>query len=447
MGTVFPLRTASAAACTLLTASLLAAPAVRAACPALDSYYPQEASHWPAALQVLRALENDCLQSAEYYALLGAGQLDTGQLVAALESFERALLLDPSHGAAQIDYAEALYLSGQLFPALELNGRVLQRPDTPDDIAGMLRARQALWQRQTRRTRLELDIGLGYDDNLNGGPSRNEITLTLSGEPVQLTLDEAFQPVAAPYSSVRLTGLYQQAGPEYSQDLVATLRSRNSEHTQTDLLQLDWRYNLGTVQRLGRQDWRWNLSGGTSHMLWGGSPLFSVAEGRFHLRPDRSGCQPTLELATQYQVYHGQRQLSGLESGISGGLECRGQGIQGLDAGYVSNNAQHSGRPGGNREGWRLRFYAEQPLWRGSLSAQLSLAGLQDASGYSDLLADNARRKVSSRLLRLQYRQQLQPRLEFTMALNRQEQGSNLGPFRSEGSAVELGFSYLLGGN
>src|SRR5690606_9092531 len=179
-----------------------------------------DASQWPQALQRLRSLEAECLQNADYYALLGAGQLETGQLPSALESLERALLLDPDHAPARIDYAEALYLSGQLFAALELNRQALRQSDVPPQVAGLLRSRQQQWRRQTSRSQLNLDLGLGYDSNLNGGPARNQITLTLSGEALQLTLDEAFQSVEGPYSSLRLSGLHQRIGPEYTHDFI-----------------------------------------------------------------------------------------------------------------------------------------------------------------------------------------------------------------------------------
>lgn len=434
-----------AATAVTLTAGMLLAPAALAqACPALQTYYPQDEQQWPALLQALRPLEAACLQSAEYYALVGAGQLSTGLLVPALESLERALLLDADNGAAQVDYAEALYLSGQLFPALELNTGILQRGDVPGHVAQLLQARQQVWRRQTRSKRLLAEIGLGYDNNLNGGPARNEITLTLSGEPVQLSLDEAFQPVAGPYGNLRLTGMFQQIHAEHTHDLMAAVRSRNSAHTASDLLQLDWRYNFGSTWN----DWRLNLTAGTSHLLWGGSPLYSVTETRFLLQPAGNGCLPQYELAAQHQLYHGQSLFSGVESSASVGLECRPQGQNrrfGAELGLINNSAIKAARPGGERQGWKLRLHLEQPLWRGSVSAQFSLATLNDATGYNELLADFSRRETSTRMLRLQYRQALQPRVELMLNLNRQQQGSNLGPFQNTGTVFELGLSYALG--
>ena len=95
------------------------------ACPDLSRYYAQttaadaaedRVAQWAALATSLADLQSRCLRSSEYYALLGAAQLNSGKLDVASESLERALLLDPTNGAAQIDYAEALYAAGQLFP-------------------------------------------------------------------------------------------------------------------------------------------------------------------------------------------------------------------------------------------------------------------------------------------------------------------------------------------
>jgi len=107
-------------------------------CPNLAVYYPAvyfannpltaqtpppdagafEQAQWTQLAATLADIQASCLRSSEYYALLGAAQLNSAQLEPASESLERALLLDPSNGAAQIDFASALFASGQLFPGL-----------------------------------------------------------------------------------------------------------------------------------------------------------------------------------------------------------------------------------------------------------------------------------------------------------------------------------------
>ena len=129
-------------------------------CPNLAVYYPvvyfannplsaqtpsdagaRERAQWAQLAATLADIQASCLRSSEYYALLGAAQLNSAQLQPASESLERALLLDPNNGAAQIDFASALFASGQLFPALQLNDGLLARTDLPEKLRETLVSR------------------------------------------------------------------------------------------------------------------------------------------------------------------------------------------------------------------------------------------------------------------------------------------------------------------
>lgn len=414
-----------------------------AACPPLENFYPIDDAAWNGLAERLQPLLGDCLDSSEYFALLGAAQMQRGDLAPALESLERALLLDPANAGARIDYAEALFHAGQLFPALELNRGLLQRPDTPAPLVNMLEVRQALWQRQTTRRGLTLDLAGGYDNNLNGAPASGEVTLTLSGESITLALDEDFRPLSGPYANTRLSGYYQKLRENGSHDLQFGLRSRNSEHTQSDLVQMDWRY---AYNRRG-QAYAWTLGAGTSHLMFGGSPLYAVSELRGRARREGAGCQPQYELVAQYQRYHSRGRFSGVESAATTGFDCRPAGQArnyGLELGLLGNYAQEDDRPGGDRQGWQARLYWQEPLAGGTLRAQYSISRLDDDGAYSPIIAFGAQRSVTSRFARLQYQRPITETLGFSAALTHQRQGSNLGPFNTDGTALELGFSLAL---
>ncbi|MBL4821475.1 MAG: tetratricopeptide repeat protein, partial [Gammaproteobacteria bacterium] len=113
----------------LLFAVSMFAPVAIGACPDLTPYYQGNNADWPALEQRLAGLMQECLESSEYFALLGAAQLNSGNIAESLETLERALLQDPDNGAAQIDYAQALFVQGDLFAALELNRQLLRRDD------------------------------------------------------------------------------------------------------------------------------------------------------------------------------------------------------------------------------------------------------------------------------------------------------------------------------
>ncbi len=412
----------------------------RAACPDLQAYYTTGELDWPEAARLLSPLMPECLRSAEYFALLGAAQMNSGQITAALESLERALLLDPTNGAAGIDYAQALYVAGQWFPALEINTGLLQRADLPPELAASLQERQQLWQAQTRAYGFAAKVAAGYDDNLNGAPARSDFTLTLSGAPIQLTLDPEFQPVSGGYLNLRLSGYYRRLTPERTHDLVYALRNRRSEHSASELLQFDWRY----TQSLPLRRYRLDMVAGTSHLLYGGSPLYGVTEARARLNRNGPGCRPQYEMAAQHQLYHGQSFMRGLEASATAGVLCasgEGRRLAGLDVGPLVNLALHDERPGADRAGWHLRLVWQLPLGQGTVSGHFSYARLHDDEGYSELLAGGARRRIQTRSLGLQYSRPLLTDLSFIVNLNHQAQGSNLVPFESSGTALDLGLN------
>ncbi len=424
--------------CSALLAYFLLPMTALAVCPDLTSYYqaPGQAD-WPdpEVFNQLAGLMPECLESAEYFALLGAAQLSLGSVLDALESLERAILLDPDNGGARIDYAEALYVSGQLFPALEVNQSLLERSDLPPNLLGILQSREELWRAQTRSRGLFAELAAGYDNNLNGAPSKSDFTLTLSGEPVSLELSPDFQPVSGAYLNFQLAGFYQRLDPEHSQNLQFGLRSRQSDQRSNELLQFDWRYSYERPVRR-RQ---WEFTGGTSHLMFGGNPLYSVTEGRVRYRLRESACNPHYELAAQHQLYHGQSFMTGFESSAAAGFEClRGGQRWDIEAGIINNSAVNN-RPGADRRGWRMRLNWQLQLGRDAINTQFVYASLDDEEGYSPLLDNNAKRRVDSRTVRVQYIHPFESDLSLIINLNHQGQGSNIGPFENHSTAFEVG--------
>lgn len=414
-------------------------------CPDLSAYYQMENPNWTEIEAQLSPLMSRCLHSSDYYALLGASQIHTGRLAQALESLERSLLLSPDNGAAQIDYAQALYLQGQLFPALEMNQRLMRRQDLPAHLSPMLRERQQEWQSMTRQLAVQGDILAGYDNNLNGAPAPDQITLTLSGESVILPLNPEYRPEAGPYLNLRLGARYRQLAPRHQHNVLVELRGRVSEHDESDMLQLDTRY---AVIEPGSQRSR-QFTVGMSHLQFGGKALYTATEagGRMQFDVLAAQCRPFVTAAAQHQYFHSQTRLNALESKLGSGLNCpfnSGAGRQMLtpELNVLYNNPVRDGRPGGARVGWQFNLDWQLELSRGVVSAQLNHTRTLDAEGYSPLLGDDARRQVQRSYLLVQYRQPLSPNTNFMVNLYTQEQRSNLELFRSNDSTAEIGINY-----
>jgi len=438
-------------------------------CPNLAIYYPvvyfgnnpysaqtpsdpgaRERAQWANLAATLADIQASCLRSSEYYALLGAAQLNSAQLEPASESLERALLLDPNNGAAQIDFASALFASGQLFPALQLNDASLARTDLPEELRETLVTREAEWRRNTRQHALQLDFSGGYDNNLNGAPGSDQIMLTLSGEPVLLSLNTNLQMQEGAFANARLSSRQQKLNANDQRSWTNEVRGRLSQDRTSDLLQFDTRYSL--IKPTRRKTVQWEV--GASSLFFGGSGLYTAAQTRFRYQPNsQRQCAPVYEIASQYQRFHRQIALDAWESKATLGANCvaatkLGTVIRyGFDGGYISNKALDSRRPGDNRDGWQVNARIQRAIFGGELTAQASYTKLNDDEGYSSILANGASRWQKRNQVLIQHRTPLRvgnKNALFMVNLYHQDQASNIELFELTDTAIELGISIAL---
>lgn len=415
------------------------------ACPDLSPYYPGPQTDWITLEQGLAVLMPGCLQSAQFFWLYGTAQLNSGNVAGAVEMLEWALLLEPDHGGAQVDYSQALFLQGQLFAALDLNRQLLSRPDLPQDLQPMLQERQQDWQSMTRQTAYQLDVLAGYDDNLNGAPDPSQITLTLSGESVILPLDEEFRPVSGAFMSLRLGVRHRQLTPRNQHNVSVDIRGRGSDDSGSNLLQVDTRY---AFIRPGRER-SWQLDTGVSHLFFGGSSLFTATDVTAQYLPGTRllGCRPLVNIATQHQLFHEDSTLNAMESELGVGLNCPlntrlGRQQLNTEISVLSNEDLKSGRPGGGRTGWQFTLDWQWQLAGGVLSSQISHTELNDREGYSPLLANGADRWLNRSFFAIQYRLPLRSNTSLLVNASYQDQRSNIELFRSQDTTVEIGFSH-----
>ena len=400
----------------------------------------------------LESLIPQCLLSSEFFALLGGAQLNSGLMAEAFESLERSLLLNPDNGAAQIDYAQVLFEEGQLFAALELNGRILEREDLPNQLEPALQERQTQWQSLTRQTTYQAEILGGYDDNLNGAPTPDQITLTLSGESVLLTLNPDFRPVRGPYLNLGAAVAHRQLFPGHQQNWGLQLRGRISEDSNSDLLQIDGRYSFIRPRR----DNSWQLDGSVRNLFFGGSALFTATEARARYSTDSSlRCKPYYDIVLQHQLFHNQSQLNAVDGRASLGLSCPintffgsenlGSQRLNIEFGVLESRAIKADRPGGDRDGWQFTADWEYRLPGRSFRATLNHTRLDDQDTYSPLVISGGRREIERSYGLFQYRQPVEIQgYSANLLVNffHQLQGSNIELFETDDTALEIGLSF-----
>lgn len=418
------------------------------ACVDLSRFYGEESPDWERTRLELEALFDECLSSSEYFALYGAAQLNTGRLPEAMESLERALLLDPDNGAALIDYAAALLRDGQLFAAIEANEMVLSREDLPATLQPQVASRQRDWNALVRQTSWQLDLLGGYDDNLNGAPDEDLIALTLAGEPILLTLNQDFQAVSGPFLNMRGVMRHRRLAPESQHNFIGQVRGRLSEDSASDVLQFSARYNRLRANRRNSQQ----LGAGFNHLLFAGNPLFTGTDGSFRYQIGNSrACRPYFGAAFQHQIWHNQSRLNGLEAKLSFGGNCPLAGSSrqrvNVETSLLHNAELKDNRLGGSRDGWQFVAGWQYALPRGLFSAQYLHTSLRDQRGYSILLDNNARRDINRNSFLFQYRERVNfagTGAQLLINLYHQDQNSNLGIFQTEDTSIEIGLSWLF---
>ncbi len=427
-------------------------PARAQQCPDLRGYYPGDMPDWPVLAQQLELLTPHCLLSSEFFALLGGAQLNSGLRAEAFESLERALLLNPDNGAAQIDYAQVLFEEGQLFAALELNGRILERDDLPDQLGSALQERQNQWQSLTRQTTYQAEILGGYDDNLNGAPTPDQITLTLSGESVLLTLNPDFRPVSGPYLNLGAGVAHRQLFTGHQQNWGLQLRGRVSEDADSDLLQIDGRYSFIRPRR----DHSWQLDGSVRNLFFGGSALFTATEARARYSADSAlRCKPYYDLVVQHQLFHNQSQLNAVDGraslgfscpiGIFGGSENLSSQRLNVEFGVLESRAIKANRPGGDRDGWQFIADWEYRLPDRSFRVTLNHTRLDDQDTYNPLVISGGRREIKRSFGLFQYQQPVEIQGNSAVLLvnfYHQLQHSNIALFETDDTALEIGLSF-----
>jgi hypothetical protein len=408
-------------------------------------------NNWRVLSDELLGLLEICLNSSQFFSLLGAAQLNSLDNARAIESLERALLLRPDNGAASIDYAQALYNEGQLFPALEINESLINRDDTPSQLVDGLVARQARWRAAKSDHSVRLDLVGGYDNNLNGAPDASQITLTLSGEPVLLSLDQDFQSTSGPYANLALASRFRDRSAELQHSWVNEARGRLSGDTRSDLLQFESRYSVLRPKR----DQNWEASVGLTHLLFGGSSFFSAAQGVLRYQHNGAArCNPNVQLAAQLQRFQQQSQLDALESKAGAGLLCKfGDDMSaqatrlGLEFGVLDNHASRAGRPGGDRGGWQALGFWQTALWGGTVQAQVTRTILKDDRSYSPILVSGANRWVRRDQVVLQHRRPFrvgQTAAALIVNFSHQNQRSNIQLFGTRDTNFEVGLSFAF---
>lgn len=436
------------------------------ACPVTPQYpLPRGASELQSLLAQLDHAASLCLLDAGFHAWRGAVLLSIGRPAAAVESLERALLVDPSLPGAQLDYAQALYAVGDKLAAHELLQQLSQRPNLPPRMQALLQQELVATDPTAWRTRWVLTTALGYDNNLNNAPAASELTLTFPQGAVTLPLLEGFRPQAGGswLNMAQWQGLKPQ-GPQLWL-LQAELRARHTSQPGTRYQQADMSASWLQAPEAPRQ---WIARVGASRIDFGGQHLFQgVRANALHqwqapwnpLAGSGGSCRPGLGAEAELRRYPASAELNGRYGGLVVSANCQtstqAHGQTPLPGQLMSfqlrvgrEYPQSAARPGGIYDKLEFRAAWEGRVGRYRINADYAYARQVDATGYSPLLSDNLARVTGRHSVRLEAAHPLPKGLagevDWFVSVEASRQNSNLAAFASRQNALYTGLRWTL---
>lgn len=414
------------------------------------------AGHSPQAIEAWLAVLGQCQRDAIYLATLGQMLNHQARYHEARDHLERALLFNPEHKEARVDYAIALAGVGDLASAQAMLNALLGEPDLPPRLRENLQnQRNALagldstgWE-----TRVTATTRLGHDSNLSGAPNLATLTLTVAGQPVLLPLDESYKARAGSYARADVQWEMRRNQPDGSRwDIIASLRARHSpsvvdagtsmadilvEHSHQHTLQDStntWGIYTGAAAGLLQ------AQAGLRYLSLGAMAGASLQWREGWAR----GCQGRLGGELQQRQHQTNSVLSGHYWGLSASLSCENpsgaQWLASLRAGQ--DKAQDPARPGGDQQQTGVRLAGYLPLaawWPGATYAGIRRGGLlldteasryRDAIGYSPILQDGQVRALSRQTARIEYQFAVAKKLHWAIGAEWVRQRSSLNLFQ-----------------
>src|SRR5512134_1167604 len=145
----------------------------------------------PAAWALLEPLEKERAGDPEYDYLLGIAALDAGHPTRAVFALERVLAVNPNHAQARAEIARAYFVLGERRAAKQ-EFESVQQQAIPDEaratIQKFLSAIEAAGAGDRPALSGFLELGGGYDSNVNAGPGGSSVAVPAFGGQI-LTLD------------------------------------------------------------------------------------------------------------------------------------------------------------------------------------------------------------------------------------------------------------------
>jgi hypothetical protein len=379
----------------------------------------------------------------------GRQALEAGRAEQAGLIFERILLEQPWRLGVWMDYALTLQKIGDDDSARAIyQSLLLQNP--PENLVPWLKQQAqpnppflANWQYGGAIMLLD-----GHDSNLNRAPDTSSLTLTLpSGVLATLPLSSASQAIAGTSRLFRLDWQAARQGAANGDWLVQTtvnLRqapyNNGQDYLQSGLgLSHDWS---------GASSREYRAVAAVQDLQYGGIDIqHTLRAGLYQVQHWKTNalaaCSTNFGPEWERLTYPASSELNGQYFGIAADLGCKQSRAWQLLLRVGIDHAQ-TVRPGGNQQSIDLIGQMGDNLGAGKWIALSELTLLNDATGYSPLLDNNATRNIQRLLFKMEYQRPLGRQLQAVGNAETFRQNSNLPLFALRGNAAWLGLRYLF---
>lgn len=398
------------------------------------------------ALQALGGLDEACQDRADYFAWKGLLLLEQQQPQEAANALEKALMLDPELGGAQLDYAQALAQIGQREVGRSMVLSVLGRSDIPQTLHDWLVGQPPQWGGDEWHTTWSVQQLVGHETNFNSAPASALVTLTLLGGSVPVVLGPNERPQAG--MALLSTGAVQ-AVRRWGQDQLSlnfdTSARTNGNYASSNLQWLDgsalWSRQIGSF-----------VTGGEALVtrLWmGGQSLYQENTSKWFvdhpLTLGGNACRYGTALEHSIRNYPSVDYLSGVYTGLELGSGCQLDETQVAVTGQKGvDHPQNGVRLGGTQGRDDFAVTGSHPLGSGTLILLGQWSRLQDQNAYSSLLG-GVPRGIVRRGGRVEYDYPLNNRWAVLGYVETLNQDSNIGLFTLSDRSLYLGLRWTGG--
>lgn len=407
-------------------------------------------------VQRLERLLPACIDNPMFLATLGGLLLEQGDAEQALIWLERSLLIDPDNLGAQADHAFTLAALGEPKALEQLTRSWQARTDLPPLLRERLFPKTQTAQSPVRLGRSglpvwglqrEISVLAGYESNLDQSPRLTELTLTAPEGNVVLPVDSHPRRGASVSTSAALHGAYSpEPGTVWRTGLSASARSTPAERAT------DWTYVQWSAS--GVQRWAWLRTHLDLSASWVGGPLnepYRLFKAGFAVDVGAGTCRLRAGIDAERRRQASTLSFNATATGIQVGTQCPLAAWPGsmfsLFVRSALDRPETDTRPGGLQRHGALGGRLSLPLnanWQMDLTARAS--NVRDELGYSELLENNAPRRIQQRQLSVEWTRRSAPDFlhgaQAVVQVHAVRQSSNLRLFEYQSISVHGGLRW-----